>query len=84
MLWICLLIVFIKIEFALVYIATSGFALIYLNLGNEGDKRKRGDEDASMSAYSVFNPGLQSIDGTFTAQQFEKQMGLKGSGAAEK
>ena len=83
MLWICLLVVFIKIEFALVYLATSGFALIYLNLGNEGDSRKRGEEDASMSAYSVFNPGCQSIDGTLTAQQFEREI-RHGSGAMGK
>ena len=69
---------FIKIEFAAVYLATSGFALIYLNLGNEAGRRKRGTEDAAMSAYSVFNPDCQSIDGTFTAQQFESTLGLKG------
>ena len=69
---------FIKLEFAAVFLATSGFALIYLNLGNEANKRGR--EDGRMSAYSVFNPGCESIDGTLTAQQFEREI-RHGSGA---
>ena len=27
-----------------------------------------------MSAYSVFNPNCESIDGTLTAQQFEREI----------
>ena len=78
MLWLVLLIVFIKIEFGAVYLATSGFALIYLNLGNDSDKRKNGS--GTKSAYSVFNPGCEAIDGTLTAQQFEREI-LHGAGA---
>ena len=80
MLWICFLIVFAKIEFAAVYLATSAFALIYLSLGNDGDNRRKGNQNGAMSAYSVFNPGCESIDGTLTAQQFEKEM-RHGAGA---
>ena len=32
--------------------------------------RKAGE----MSAYSVFNPNCESIDGTLTAQQFEREI----------
>ena len=78
MIWVCFLIVFIKLEFALVYLATSAFALIYLNLGNEASKTGR--REGNMSAYSVFNPGCESIDGTLTAQQFEREI-RHGSGA---
>lgn len=80
LLWLCLLALFVKIEFAAVYLATSAFALIYLNLGNDGDKRKKG-EDVGMSAYSVFNPGFESIDGTLTAQHFERDLMGKRQGA---
>ena len=73
--------VFIKIEFTAVYLATSGFALIYLNLGNDGEgRRKEGHNNSSKSAYSVFNPGCESIDGTLTAQQFEREI-RHGAGA---
>jgi len=78
MIWVCFLIVFIKLEFAAVYLATSAFALIYLNLGNEASKTGR--RVGNMSAYSVFNPGCESIDGTLTAQQFEREI-RHGSGA---
>ena len=78
MIWVCFLIVFIKLEFAAVYLATSAFALIYLNLGNEASKTGR--REGNMSAYSVFNPGCESIDGTLTAQQFEREI-RHGSGA---
>ena len=84
LLWLCLLIIFIKIEFAAVYIATSGFALIYLNLGNDGEKRRKyGHKSSNKSAYSVFNPGCESIDGTLTAQQFEREI-RHGAGAMGK
>ena len=74
---------FIKIEFAAVYLATSGFALIYLNLGDDSDTRKKEGDQTRMSAYSVFNPGCESIDGTLTAQQFENEI-RHGSGAVGK
>ena len=78
LIWLCLLMVFIKMEFAAVYLATSGFALIYLNLGNDGENRRKGG--GAKSAYSVFNPGCEAIDGTLTAQQFEREI-RHGAGA---
>lgn len=64
--WICLQVVFIKIEFGAVFFL---FSCIFLMLSNLG-KRKKGE----MSAYSVFNPNCESIDGTLTAQQFEREI----------
>ena len=56
----------IHVGFGAVYFATSCFALIWLNLG----QRRAGE----MSAYSVFNRNCETIQGTFTAQQFESQI----------
>ncbi|XP_047146713.1 uncharacterized protein LOC105843889 [Hydra vulgaris] len=66
--WFCLLIFFIKLEFAAVYLAVSGLVVMYYSM----DKRKKTKKEPS--AYSVFNKNCERIDGTFTAEQFEKQM----------
>ncbi|TRY63081.1 hypothetical protein TCAL_11584 [Tigriopus californicus] len=66
LLWIVLFYASIKAEIGAVYILTSGFALIWLNLGT-----RRSDQ---ASAYSVFNPNCESIDGTLTAEQFEREI----------
>jgi len=64
--WVCLQVVFVKIEFGAVFFL---FTCIFLMLKNMG-KRKAGE----MSAYSVFNPNCEAIDGTLTAQQFEREI----------
>jgi len=64
--WVCLQVVFIKIEFGAVFFLFTGIFLMLTNMG----KRKAGE----MSAYSVFNPNCESIDGTLTAQQFEREI----------
>jgi len=66
--WVCLQVVFVKIEFGAVFFL---FTCIFLMLTNMG-KRRSGE----MSAYSVFNPNCESIQGTFTAQQLERGMGI--------
>ena len=58
----------VHVGFGAVYFATSCFAFIWLNLGTR--RRKKGE----MSAYSVFNPDCQSIQGTLTAEKMEKEM----------
>lgn len=58
----------IHVGFGAVYFATSCFAFIWLNLGTR--RRREGE----MSAYSVFNPNCQSIQGTLTAEQFEAEI----------
>lgn len=69
--WIMWLIgykIFIILEFGAVYFILSGFGLIWLNMHN----RSRAPGEAS--AYSVFNPNCEAIDGTFTAEQFEREL----------
>ena len=65
--WLVGQIIFVKLDFGAVYFATSAFAFIWLSLGKE--RRQPGQ----MSAYSVFNPNCQNIQGSFTAEQFESE-----------
>ncbi len=69
-LWFALLIVFILIEFAAVYIVFSLFYVMYVNMRSGRDAKRPGE----LSAYSVFNPNCERIDGTLTAEQFEKEL----------
>ena len=66
LIWLCLFAVSVHVEFAAVFLVTSGFALIWLNLG----KRSR----HQPSAYSVFNPGCEAIQGTLTGEQFDREI----------
>jgi hypothetical protein len=68
LLWFVLFGIFIKLEFGLVYLVTSLLVIIYLNT------RKTKRKTKEISAYSVFNPNLERIDGTFTAEQMEKNL----------
>lgn len=65
-LWVSLMTLFVHIEFGAVFFVFSLFYLIYVNLGS----RKPGEP----SAYSVFNPDCEAIDGTLTAEQLERQL----------
>lgn len=65
--WLIGQIIFVKLDFGAVYFATSAFAFIWLSLGKE--RRQPGQK----SAYSVFNPNCQNIQGSFTAEQFESE-----------
>ena len=31
-------------------------------------------KDGELSAYSVFNPNCEQLEGTFTAEQFEREL----------
>ncbi|XP_006813164.1 SAYSvFN domain-containing protein 1-like [Saccoglossus kowalevskii] len=75
-LWFTLLVLFMVIEFAAVYIILSIFYVMYANLSSSG--RRSGE----LSAYSVFNRNCERIDGTFTAEQFEKELRF-GAGAVK-
>eukprot|EP00092_Neocalanus_flemingeri_P038308 GFUD01041703.1.p1 GENE.GFUD01041703.1~~GFUD01041703.1.p1 ORF type:complete len:168 (+),score=40.38 GFUD01041703.1:82-585(+) len=59
--WICLQVVFVKIEFGAIFFLFTGVFLMLTNMG----RKKPGE----MSAYSVFNPNCEAIHGTVTAQQ---------------
>eukprot|EP00026_Physarum_polycephalum_P019401 Phypoly_transcript_21395.p1 GENE.Phypoly_transcript_21395~~Phypoly_transcript_21395.p1 ORF type:complete len:182 (+),score=28.93 Phypoly_transcript_21395:83-547(+) len=64
--WLLAFWFFVRIEFGAVFVVISGFALIFLNLGD----RKKGEE----SAYNVFNKNHRELLGTFNARQFEDQI----------
>ncbi len=67
-LWCLLWGVFIELGFGAVYFALSLLIILYRNT-RTGPKR-----DGKLSAYSVFNANQERIDGTFTAEQFEKEL----------
>lgn len=68
LLWFCLFMFFLTIEFGLVYFTVSGLFLVIYSMSSQ--KKKNGE----LSAYSVFNENCERINGTFTAEQFERQM----------
>ena len=71
MIWITLYAISIKLEFGVVFIMIS--MLVGICVNTRSSKRKKNEP----SAYSVFNQNCESIDGTFKAEMFEKQMGLR-------
>ena len=66
-LWLVLFIIFIKLEFGLVYFIISMIYGVYVSTGKKSNKK-------SLSAYSVFNPNLERLDGTFTSEHVEKSL----------
>jgi hypothetical protein len=67
-LWLILWGLFIEIGFGAVYFVLSILLFVYFNTGTGP---KKGD---GPSAYSVFNPNCERLDGTFTAEQFEREL----------
>ncbi|XP_048203784.1 SAYSvFN domain-containing protein 1 [Perognathus longimembris pacificus] len=72
LLWLVLLGLFVELEFGLVYFVLSLFYWMYV--GTRGPEEKRAGE---RSAYSVFNPGCEAIQGTLTAEQLERELQLR-------
>jgi len=66
-LWLILFLIFIKLEFGLVYFIISLILVIYLNTSKN---KKKG----VFSVYSVFNPNLERLNGTFTSDHVEKSI----------
>ncbi|XP_066467719.1 SAYSvFN domain-containing protein 1 [Tiliqua scincoides] len=69
LLWLVLLGLFVELEFGLPYFVLSMFYWIYVGTRSPSE-RKNGER----SAYSVFNPGCEAIQGTLTAEQFEREL----------
>ena len=65
--WLGLWYKFIQLQFGAVYFAVSLLFIMYFSMRTERDP-------CHLSAYSVFNPNCERIDGTFTAEQFEKEL----------
>lgn len=68
LLWIILYIVAIEWEFGAVYFVIT--TLIFICLNTSSRPKKKG----IPSAYSVFNPNCEAIDGTLDASQFDKEI----------
>jgi hypothetical protein len=71
-LWLTLLIIFIRLEFGVIYFIIS---LLYLMWNNLGARRRQNE----LSAYSVFNPKFEKIQGTFSAEDYDRQLRRGGS-----
>ena len=69
--WATIYAIAVQLKFGAVYFILSCLVGIYLN--TRTGKRKK-DE---ISAYSVFNPNVESIDGTLKAEQLERQFGIR-------
>ncbi|DAA16609.1 SAYSvFN domain-containing protein 1 [Bos taurus] len=72
LLWLVLLGLFVELEFGLAYFVLSLFYWMYV--GMRGPEEKMQGE---KSAYSVFNPGCEAIQGSLTAEQLERELHLR-------
>ena len=71
LIWITLYAIAIELSFGSVYFMLS------LLLGICFNTRVKPKGKKEISAYSVFNENCESIDGTFKAEMFEKQLGIR-------
>ncbi|KAH9376069.1 hypothetical protein HPB48_007267 [Haemaphysalis longicornis] len=67
-LWCLLMTLFVVLEFGAVFFVVSVFYVMFTNF------RKRPRIRGELSAYSVFNPNAEAIDGSLTAQDLERQL----------
>ncbi|KAG8036815.1 hypothetical protein G9C98_004137 [Cotesia typhae] len=70
LLWATLYMVAIQFEFGAVYFILSALVFIWKNT-RSGPKKK-----GEISAYSVFNPNCEAIQGTINMEQLEREMGF--------
>lgn len=68
LMWIFAWLFCIEHQFGAVFFVVSMIFFIYYNTRTGRKEKNR------LSAYSVFNPNCERIDGTFTSEQFEKEL----------
>lgn len=68
-LWFISYAIFIYFQFGAIYFICSLLYLIYSNLGVGTGRRKN-----QLSAYSVFNPRFEKLQGTFSAEDYDRQL----------
>jgi hypothetical protein len=68
LLWATVYAIAIHLEFGTVYLIVSILYAIWIN--TRTGPKKQGE----ISAYSVFNPNCEAIDGTLKAEQFEQEL----------
>ncbi|GBP17907.1 SAYSvFN domain-containing protein 1 [Eumeta japonica] len=66
--WLMLYMFFLRLQFGAVFFVISVLIGICLNT------RTRPKKAGEVSAYSVFNENCENIEGTLTAEQFEKEI----------
>lgn len=71
LIWATLYAIAVELKFGSVYFMFSLLIGICINTRVKPKGKKE------VSAYSVFNENCESIDGTFKAEMFEKQLGLR-------
>jgi len=71
--WLTLFVIFIRLEFGAVYFIIS---LLYIIWSSLSSHRRRRDQ---LSAYSVFNPNFEKLQGTFSAEDYDRQLRHGGS-----
>ena len=69
--WAVLFGIFVEMEFGTVFFVLSLFYFIYLSL------RYSRRNPWEPSAYSVYNKNCEAIDGSLTAEQFERELRYK-------
>merc|ERR1712080_6677 len=65
-LWLIGYLLFLDFGFGIVYLTGSIIGAIFCNLGTR--------EKGTLSAYSVFNPNFERLDGTFSSDDFERNV----------
>lgn len=65
-LWSIGYLLFLEHGFGIVYLTSSIIGFIFCNLGRR--------EEGTLSAYSVFNPNFERLDGTFSSDDFERNV----------
>lgn len=71
LIWATLFAIAVELKFG------SVFFMLSLLIGICVNTRVKPKGKKEISAYSVFNENCESIDGTFKAEMFEKQLGLR-------
>ena len=66
--WVFFYIGFLKLGFGAVFFVISGLWFVWTNT------RKEGRREGEASAYSVFNPNCEALDGTLKAEDLERQL----------
>ncbi|KAM9155859.1 SAYSvFN domain-containing protein 1 [Pangshura tecta] len=69
LLWLVLLGLAAELQFGLPCFVLSLFYWLHAGMRGPGERRP-----GERSAYSVFNPGCQAIQGTLTAEQLEREL----------
>ncbi|KAL8600041.1 hypothetical protein ACOMHN_039274 [Nucella lapillus] len=68
-LWFTVWLIFIELQFGAVFFVVSALVFVYFNT-RTGRRRQK----STLSAYSVFNPNCERLQGTITAEQFEAEL----------